>query len=74
MSILASLHASETAFRAIGLEPSAETCRRLARQCAVLSDLFGPDMARALYEHKATELAVRAVDKTQQYNMRSAAA
>ena len=73
MTLIASLHASATAFDSIGLDHSAETCRALARDCAAMADTFGDDAAHALYRHWTTQMAERATDKLFQHHMRNVA-
>ena len=66
MTCVASLNASATAFDALGLTHSADMCRDLARDCAAMADTFGADKGEALYRNWTTQMAVRAVEKTQE--------
>ena len=64
MTCVSSLNASAEAFDAVGLAHDAHVCRRLAVDCAAMSDTLGPDAAHALYRNWTTEMAIRATAKT----------
>ena len=67
---LASLAASAETFDVLGLEPSARECRLMAKAYSEVAEVMGDGFAYGVFRDGTTQMAVRAVEKLQEYGER----